>query len=67
MLLDMGFRVICPDIMGFGGTDAPEELSAYSFKQAADDIKELARQVGSSRIILGGHDWVYDLSRYSCM
>ncbi|MCJ1465637.1 hypothetical protein MMC07_004256 [Pseudocyphellaria aurata] len=60
-LLQMGFRVVCPDIMGFGGTDAPpvppEALSLYGQKRAADDIKELARQLGASQIILGGHDW----------
>ena len=48
--------------MGFGGTDAPkvppESMSFYSFKRAADDIKELARQLGATKIILGGHDWV---------
>lgn len=74
----MGFRVVCPDIMGFGGTvganckeawenhvhrdqDAPrvppESLSLYGLKRAADDIKELARQLGATQIILGGHDW----------
>lgn len=60
-LLQMGFRVVCPDIMGFGGTDAPrvppESLSLYGLKRAADDIKELARQLGATQIILGGHDW----------
>ncbi|SLM37633.1 epoxide hydrolase [Lasallia pustulata] len=61
LFLQMGLRVVCPDIMGFGGTDAPpvppESISYYSFKRAASDIKELARQLGASRIILGGHDW----------
>ena len=63
MLLDLGYRVVCPDILGFGRTDAPpvnqaSDLARYGFKQAADDIKELARQLGSETIILGGHDWV---------
>ena len=35
----------------------PESLSVYGFKRAADDIKELVRQIGVSQIILGGHDW----------
>ena len=26
-------------------------------KRAADDIAELARQLGAPKIILGGHDW----------
>ncbi|KAK3176905.1 hypothetical protein OEA41_008231 [Lepraria neglecta] len=60
-----GYRVVCPDIIGFGGTDAPpvapppsnEGIEYYSFKRAAEDIKELAQQLGCSEIILGGHDW----------
>ena len=35
----------------------PESLSYYGLKRAADDIKELAKQLGLLRIILGGHDW----------
>ncbi|KAL3431982.1 Alpha/Beta hydrolase protein [Aspergillus tetrazonus] len=37
--------------------DAPADLAAYSHKNCADDIKELANQLGASKIILGGHDW----------
>ncbi|KAI9808392.1 MAG: hypothetical protein M1827_007489 [Pycnora praestabilis] len=67
LLLDLGLRVVCPDIMGYGGTnaekgkDAPrvplDDMYMYGFKRAADDIKELARQLGAPKIILGGHDW----------
>ncbi|KAI9803252.1 MAG: hypothetical protein M1825_002043 [Sarcosagium campestre] len=57
----MGFRIVCPDLMGFGGTDAPrvppESIELYGHKRAADDIKELASQLGASKITLGGHDW----------
>ncbi|PGH23755.1 hypothetical protein AJ80_02185 [Polytolypa hystricis UAMH7299] len=57
----MGLRVVAPDCMGYGRTDAPEfspeTAYRYGFKQCADDMKELARQLGTSTIILGGHDW----------
>ena len=35
----------------------PESLSLYGFKRAADDIKELARQLDAPSVVLGGHDW----------
>jgi pimeloyl-ACP methyl ester carboxylesterase len=35
----------------------PSSISLYGFKRAADDIAELARQLGAKQIILGGHDW----------
>jgi soluble epoxide hydrolase/lipid-phosphate phosphatase len=57
LLTSLGLRVIVPDMMGYAGTDAPDSPTFYTYKRAADDIAELARQVGVSSIILGGHDW----------
>ena len=37
--------------------DAPDDSAEYSLKRGANDIKELAAQLGESKIILGGHDW----------
>lgn len=61
VLLAMGFRVVAPDLMGFGGTDAPpvppNDISLYSVKRASDDVARLAKLIGAPKIILGGHDW----------
>ncbi|KAF2751383.1 alpha/beta-hydrolase [Sporormia fimetaria CBS 119925] len=61
MFMELGFRVVAPDMMGYGGTDAPEcppnPISMYGLKRASDDIAELAKQLGAEKIILGGHDW----------
>ncbi|KAL2829154.1 Alpha/Beta hydrolase protein [Aspergillus cavernicola] len=57
MFVNKGFRVIAPDCIGYGRTDAPANLASYSHKSCADDVKELASQLGASKIILGGHDW----------
>lgn len=57
-LMSLGFRVIAPDMLGYGGTDAPQELQAYSFKNIGTDMRELVQSVaGNEKIILGGHDW----------
>ncbi|KAK2056757.1 alpha/beta-hydrolase [Colletotrichum caudatum] len=56
-LLSKGLRVIVPDMMGYGGTDAPEDVNLYTTKRASDDIAALASHLGVSRIVLGGHDW----------
>lgn len=56
-LTSLDLRVVAPDMMGYGGTDAPSSPTFYTFKRAADDIAELAKQMGLSSIILGGHDW----------
>ncbi|KAI9659282.1 MAG: hypothetical protein M1821_001540 [Bathelium mastoideum] len=72
MLIGCNLRVVALDMMGYGETDAPRvpphSIHLYGFKRAADDIEELARQLGSSKIILGGHDWggavVYRVAQY---
>jgi hypothetical protein len=35
----------------------PNDLRLYSTKRASDDMKELVKQLGEERIVLGGHDW----------
>ncbi|OJI99361.1 hypothetical protein ASPVEDRAFT_124566 [Aspergillus versicolor CBS 583.65] len=57
LFTNRGYRVIAPDCIGYGRTDAPADLTAYSLKSSSDDVKELATQLGASKIILGGHDW----------
>ncbi|KAJ5184245.1 Epoxide hydrolase [Penicillium capsulatum] len=56
-LVDLGLRVVAPDCLGYGRTDAPDDFVHYSHKRCADDIKALASHLGESKIILGGHDW----------
>ncbi|KAF7546880.1 hypothetical protein G7046_g9176 [Stylonectria norvegica] len=54
----LGFRVLVPDMLGYGGTDAPEALEEYTLKSISADIRELVQKVvGPGQIILGGHDW----------
>ena len=53
----LGFRVVVPDMLGYGGTDSPENLEAYTLKRMSADIKKLAEIVCGGKIILGGHDW----------
>ncbi|CAM1505474.1 Fc.00g111110.m01.CDS01 [Cosmosporella sp. VM-42] len=57
--MSLGFRVIVPDMLGYGDTDAPDAPEAYTLKKLSADIKTLAvRTCGvKGRIILGGHDW----------
>jgi len=57
VLTSLGLRVVALDMMGYSGTDAPEEIKYYTYKRAADDVASLAKQLGLSSIILGGHDW----------
>ena len=70
MLLSLGLTVIAPDCIGYGRSDSPgsENLSMYSHKRISDDMAELCRQQGITKVILGGHDWggaiVYRIALY---
>ncbi|KAK4067756.1 alpha/beta-hydrolase [Trichoderma sp. SZMC 28011] len=58
-LMSLGYQVVAPNMIGYAGTDAPQDPKQYSFKSVSDDVAELARQfVGEDgQIVLGGHDW----------
>jgi pimeloyl-ACP methyl ester carboxylesterase len=48
-------RVICPDLRGFGWSDAP--ASWYSKRELAADVLALLDALGLERVRLVGHDW----------
>jgi pimeloyl-ACP methyl ester carboxylesterase len=48
-------HVVCPDLRGFGWTDAPG--SGYRLENMAQDVVALLDTLGLSRVSLAGHDW----------
>ena len=48
------FRLIAPDLKGFGESDAPEERSGYSMDAYADEVKALVDELGLERFVLAG-------------
>ncbi|KAJ3251856.1 hypothetical protein HK103_002033 [Boothiomyces macroporosus] len=66
--LSKQYRVIVPDMVGYGETDQPnslqEGLDRYTFKSVAgtkglnfDDLVYLMEAVGAKKFYLVGHDW----------
>ena len=49
------FRVIAPDLRGFGWTDAPRE--GYRKDELAQDVIGLLDALGLERVRMMGHDW----------
>ena len=56
-LADAGYRVAAPDVRGYGGSDKPQAIEAYSIKELAADIAGLIEGLGEKQAILIGHDW----------
>jgi epoxide hydrolase 4 len=54
-LVEAGYRVACPDLKGFGRSDAPKR--GYDPETLADEISQLIRNLHARRAIVVGHDW----------
>jgi len=51
------FRVVAPDLRGFGASDKPKGIAAYRTSVVADDIVALIHAFGAERAHVVGHDW----------
>jgi pimeloyl-ACP methyl ester carboxylesterase len=52
-----GYRAAAVDVRGYGGSDKPEPIEAYSIKDICADIAGVIDGLGEKRAILIGHDW----------
>ncbi len=56
-LVKAGYRVIAPDLRGFGDSDRPEGVEAYAMGELLRDVRGILRALGVPRIHVVGHDW----------
>ncbi|MCY7371895.1 MAG: alpha/beta hydrolase [Polaromonas sp.] len=52
-----GYRAAAPDMRGYGGTDAPLEIDAYTLLHLVGDMVGLVKALGETRAVIVGHDW----------
>ena len=52
-----GFKVVVPDVRGYGGSDTPHPIDAYDMISLTNDVVGLIDALGEDRAILFGHDW----------
>ncbi|KAF9361483.1 hypothetical protein BGX26_002833 [Mortierella sp. AD094] len=56
-LAKLGYRVIAPDCLGYGQTDAPMELHKYGMKTACAHLAALLDVLEIPKVTIIGHDW----------
>jgi pimeloyl-ACP methyl ester carboxylesterase len=52
-----GFRVIAPDQRGYGETESPVSIGAFSLRNLVADLTGMLDQLGIDRCTIVGHDW----------
>jgi pimeloyl-ACP methyl ester carboxylesterase len=62
VLVEAGYRVIAPDLRGFGDAPRPSEVQAYRRPRLVADVLSLLGQLRIDRVHLVGHDWGASLS-----
>jgi pimeloyl-ACP methyl ester carboxylesterase len=56
-LVDAGFRVIVPDLRGYGASDKPADVESYALPFLAVDVLGVLYHHGIERAHVVGHDW----------
>ena len=49
--VEAGYRVIVPDMLGYGQTDKPRAIADYTLKKLADDLAALLDAVNISETV----------------
>jgi pimeloyl-ACP methyl ester carboxylesterase len=56
-LAGAGFQVIVPELRGYGRSDKPEAVDAYSLPVLAGDVMAILNDLGITKAHMVGHDW----------
>lgn len=56
-LVEAGYRVAVPDVRGYGGSDAPDDVAAYGMEALVGDMVGIIDALEHDDAILIGHDW----------
>jgi pimeloyl-ACP methyl ester carboxylesterase len=52
-----GYHAVAPDMRGYGQTDAPAPIEAYTLLHLVGDIVGLVAALGEKTAVVAGHDW----------
>lgn len=56
-LAQAGYRVVAPDMRGYGGSSVPHDVADYAITDLVGDMVALVAALGETRACIVGHDW----------
>ncbi|NKB34383.1 MAG: alpha/beta fold hydrolase [Pseudomonadales bacterium] len=56
-LAQAGYRVVAPDMRGYGGSTIPEAIEDYNITELTADVAGLVSALGEESAVIVGHDW----------
>ena len=62
-----GYHAVAPDVRGYGRTDAPEPIEAYSMKNMTADMAGVVDALGEKTAVVVGHDWGAPIAWHSAL
>ena len=66
-LAEAGYHAVAPDMRGYGRTDAPAEIEAYTLLHLVGDIVGLVEALGERTAVVAGHDWGAPVAWHSAL
>jgi len=67
LLVANGFRAIAPDLRGFGRSDRPEGVAAYSLENSVGDVIGILDGLNIDVADIVGHDWGAAVAWFTAM
>jgi haloalkane dehalogenase len=56
-LLEAGYRVVAPDLLGFGRSDKPTKIEDYTYPSHVGAMETLLESLGAEKVHFVLHDW----------
>jgi pimeloyl-ACP methyl ester carboxylesterase len=62
-----GYRVLAPDLRGYGATDRPDQTERYNIFELVGDLVGLVLALGEQKAVIVGHDWGAQVAAYASL
>lgn len=62
-----GFRAVALDMRGYGRSDAPADVAAYTLSHLVADVVGVVNAVGATDAVVVGHDWGAPVAWYCAL